>query len=51
MGIWLKKMFPEQSSHTGEKILEYKGTVHQLFIDFKIAYYSVRREVLFNIII
>jgi hypothetical protein len=30
---------------------EYSGTVHQLFIDFKKAYDSVRREVLYNILI
>jgi len=30
---------------------EYKETVHQLFIDFKEAYDSVRREVLYNILI
>jgi hypothetical protein len=29
--------------------LEYNGTVHQLVIDFKKAYDSVRREVLYNI--
>jgi hypothetical protein len=34
-----------------EKKCEYNGTVHQLFIDFKKAYYSVRREVLYNILI
>jgi hypothetical protein len=28
---------------------EYNETVHQLFIDFKKAYYSVRRELLYNI--
>jgi len=27
----------------------YNGTVHQLFIDFKKAHDSVRREVLYNI--
>jgi hypothetical protein len=27
---------------------EYNGTVHQLFIDFKKAYDSVRREALYN---
>jgi hypothetical protein len=27
---------------------DYNGTVHQLFIDFKKAYDSVRREVLYN---
>jgi hypothetical protein len=31
--------------------MEYNGTVHQLFIDFKKAYDSVRREVLYNILI
>jgi hypothetical protein len=30
---------------------EYNETVHQLFIDFKKAYDSVRREVLYNICI
>jgi hypothetical protein len=29
---------------------EYNGTVHQLFIDFKKAYDSVRKEVLYNIL-
>jgi hypothetical protein len=33
-----------------EKKWEYNGTVHQLFIDFKKAYNSVRREVLYNIL-
>jgi hypothetical protein len=33
-----------------EKI-EYNGTVHQLFVDFKKAYDSVRREVLYSILI
>jgi hypothetical protein len=32
-----------------EKKLEYNETVHQLFVDFKKAYDSVRREVLYNI--
>jgi hypothetical protein len=31
-----------------EKKWEYNGTVHQLFIDFKKAYDSVRREVLYS---
>jgi hypothetical protein len=31
--------------------LEYNETVHQLFIDFKKAYDSVRREILYNILI
>jgi hypothetical protein len=33
------------------KKLECNGTVHQLFIDFKKAYDSVRREALYNILI
>ena len=34
-----------------EKIWEYNEEVHQLFIDFRKAYDSVRREVLCNILI
>jgi purine nucleoside phosphorylase len=34
-----------------EEKWEYNETVHQLFIDFKNAYDSVRREVLYNILI
>jgi hypothetical protein len=34
-----------------EKKWEYNGTVHQLFIDFKKAYDSIRREALNNILI
>ncbi|KAJ4432327.1 hypothetical protein ANN_20946 [Periplaneta americana] len=37
-------------SDNGEK-WEYKGTLHQLFIDFKKAYDSVKREVLYDILI
>jgi hypothetical protein len=33
------------------KKLEYNGTVHQLFINFKKAYDSVRREALYKILI
>ena len=33
-----------------EKKREYNEAVHQLFIDFKKAYDSVRREVLYNIL-
>jgi hypothetical protein len=33
-----------------EKKWEYSKTVHQLFVDFKKAYDSVRREVLYNIL-
>jgi hypothetical protein len=34
-----------------EKKWEYNETVHQLFVGFKKAYDSVRREVLYNILI
>jgi hypothetical protein len=34
-----------------EKKWEYSDTVHQLFTDFKKAYDSVRRVVLYNILI
>jgi len=34
-----------------EKKWEYNEAVHHLFIDFKKAYDSVRREVLYNILI
>jgi hypothetical protein len=34
-----------------EEKWEYNGTVHQLFIDFKKAYDSVKREVLYNILV
>jgi hypothetical protein len=34
-----------------EKKWEYNEAVHQLFIDVKKAYESVRREVLYNILI
>jgi hypothetical protein len=34
-----------------EKKWEYNGTVHQLFIDFKKAYESFKREVLYNILL
>jgi hypothetical protein len=34
-----------------EKKLEYNGMVHQLFIDFKKAYDSIKREVLYNILL
>jgi hypothetical protein len=34
-----------------EKKREYNETIHQLFIDFKIAYSLVKREVLYNILI
>jgi hypothetical protein len=31
-----------------ERKLGYNDTVHQLFVDFKKAYDSIRREVLYN---
>jgi hypothetical protein len=34
-----------------ERKWEYNGTVHQLFIDFEKACVSVRREVLYSILI
>jgi hypothetical protein len=34
-----------------QKNWEYKEAVHQLYIDFKTAYDSIRREVLYNIVI
>jgi hypothetical protein len=37
--------------HILEKIWEYNEVVYQVFIDFKKAYYSVRMEVLHNILI
>jgi hypothetical protein len=34
-----------------EKKWEYNGTVRQLFIDFKKTYNSIKREVLYNILL
>ncbi|KAJ4431280.1 hypothetical protein ANN_19877 [Periplaneta americana] len=54
LAIWEKEIVPEQWKESKiilEKKWEYKGTVHQLFIDFKKAYDSVKREVLYNILI
>jgi hypothetical protein len=34
-----------------EKKWDYNGMMHQLFIDFKKAYDSVKREVLYNILL
>ncbi|KAJ4427648.1 hypothetical protein ANN_25296 [Periplaneta americana] len=45
--ILLRRLTP----YIMEKKWEYKGTVHQLFIDFKKAYDSVKREVLYDILI
>jgi hypothetical protein len=36
---------------TEQKKWDYNGTVHQLFIDFKKAYDSIKREVLYNILV
>jgi hypothetical protein len=50
--MWILK---QQVNYCIRQILEKKGeyneAVHQLFIDFKKAYDSVRREVLYNILI
>ena len=45
-------MLPLETKQSGGNFLrEYNEAVHQLLIDFKKAYDSVRREVLFNILI
>ncbi|KAJ4427589.1 hypothetical protein ANN_25237 [Periplaneta americana] len=41
----------QQAAQILEKKWEYKGTVHQLFIDFKKAYDSLKKDVLYNILI
>jgi hypothetical protein len=44
----------DQNVYINQKLetkLEYNDTVPQIFIDFKKAYYSMRREVLQNILI
>jgi hypothetical protein len=46
----LLRFFLLHSSDTGEK-MEYNEAVHQLFVAFKKAYDSIRREVLYNIFI
>jgi hypothetical protein len=53
-GFWRNRSTTDQIFYIWqilEKNWEYNGTVHQLFIDFKKAYDSVRREVLYNILI
>jgi hypothetical protein len=53
-GFWHNRSTTDQIFYIWqalEKKWEYSGTVHQLFIDFKKAYDSVRREVLYNILI
>ncbi|KAJ4435412.1 hypothetical protein ANN_18027 [Periplaneta americana] len=47
----LEYTVPSYSDDIMEKKWEYKGTVHQLFIDFKKAYDLVKREVLYDILI
>ncbi|KAJ4446679.1 hypothetical protein ANN_13376 [Periplaneta americana] len=53
--VWVKRrklrQHVELKTRIMEKKWEYKGTVHQLFIDFKKAYDSVKREVLYDILI
>ena len=50
--MWISK---QQVNYCIHQILskkrEYNEAVHQLFIDFKKAYESVRREVLYNILV
>jgi hypothetical protein len=53
-GFWLNRSTTYQIfciHQILEKKWEYDETVHQPFIDFKKTYDSVRREVLFNILI
>jgi hypothetical protein len=53
-GFWHNRSTTDQIFYIQqilEKNWEYNGTVHQLFIDFKKAYDSVRREVLYSILI
>jgi hypothetical protein len=42
---------PSAFARHWRKKWEYNETVHQIFVDFKKAYVSVRREVLYNILI
>jgi hypothetical protein len=52
-GFWRNRSMTDQIFYIRqilEKKWEYNGTVHQLFIDFKKAYDSVRREVLYSIL-
>jgi hypothetical protein len=53
-GFWRNRSMTDQIfciRQILEKMWEYNGTVHQLFIDFKKAYDSVKREVLYSILI
>jgi hypothetical protein len=58
--LWLRKFFHLFKTLWGsasrlpfslEEKREYSETVHQLFLDFKKAYESVKREVLYNILL
>jgi len=52
-GFWHNKSTTNQifcTQQVLEKKWEYNETVYQLFIDFKKAYDSVRREVLYNVL-
>jgi hypothetical protein len=50
VGFYITDELLFRVSDTGEK-WAYNETVHQLFIDFKKAYDSVRRKALYNILI
>jgi hypothetical protein len=53
-GFWHNRSTTDQIFYIRqilEKKWEYNGTVHQLFMDFKKAYDSVRKEVLYSILI
>ncbi|KAJ4445845.1 hypothetical protein ANN_12530 [Periplaneta americana] len=52
--VFVNPTLPDGSSFVGPAVYyvgEYKGIVHQLFIDFKKAYDSVKIEVLYDILI
>jgi hypothetical protein len=52
-GFWCNRSTTDQIFYIWQilqKKRQYNGTVHQLFTDFKKAYDSVRREMLYNIL-
>jgi hypothetical protein len=53
VGSFIRDLLPVRFSvhQILEKKWEYNGTVHQLFIDFKKAYDSVKGGVLYNILL